>query len=593
MSKRQFHWAITIFVGTVIIIGGIGLLIWQAFWPHIQQWSFGGNNRVVPFHEHHNVDPEIPNLISDRELWRQSDAPQPFIEDEVIYLPIEFIRQTGLDQFIFWDSYASVLFVTTRDDVLSFNLNQTRFYLNGAPQPLTHPIRRVGDDIFIPASLAEALYPLSVTHYSYYNLIVVENLSLPRTTAELTHRTDIRYREASNSPIAVRAPSGSTVVVFEEVGDFTRVRSEEGLLGWALTSALGERETIVPLETLEREPLLGSFVNNHVHHPPNWPTGRPVVMAWDSIYVQAANAVMMENPLDESLTVISPMWFRLDEETMTITSLASREYVLWAQAQGVQVWPFVFDVFYNHSHAILTNQEARQRVINTLVQYVDDLGLDGINIGFEHVRPADGVYLIQFLRELAPLLRQRGAVLSTNVLVPRPYTQFYRRDLMAYTVDFIIIMAYDEHWSSAPTSGPVASMPFVQRSIEDSLLQVPRGQLVLGVPFYNRLWREVIGDNRVETRQTRHFGTGYTRAWFDYHDVEWEWLPDVGKYFAYFPAMDDGVPVQWLVWLECERSIALKLQAALGYQLAGVSVWNRNFRHNEELWEVMGRYFGN
>jgi len=300
----------------------------------------------------------------------------------------------------------------------------------------------------------------------------------------------------------------------------------------------------------------------------------------------------MANPLDESLTVIAPMWFRLDEETMGITSLACMEYVQWAQAQGVQVWPFVFAVFYSHSHAILTNREARQRVIDTLIGYVDELGLDGINIGFEHIRPADGVYLIQFLRELAPQLRQRGVVLSKNVLVPRPYTQFYRRDLMAYTLDFIIIMAYDEHWSNAPNSGPVASLPFVQRSIEDSLPQIPREQLVLGVPFYNRIWREVIGDNRVETRTTRHHGTGYTRAWFDYNDVEWEWLPDIGKYFAYFAALDDGVPVQYLVWLECERSIALKLQMALGYELAGVSVWNRNFRHNEDLWEVMGQYFG-
>jgi len=45
------------------------------------------------------------------------------------------------------------------------------------------------------------------------------------------------------------------------------------------------------------------------------------------------------------------------------------------------------------------------------------------------------------------------------------------------------------------------------------------------------------------------------------------------------------------VWLECERSMDLKLQLFSEYELAGVSVWNRNFRHNEELWDVIGRYF--
>jgi len=591
MTKRQFQWAVTIFVGAVIIIGGVGLLLFQAFWPHLQSSSIRSNNRVIAFHEHHGLDPEIPNLVYGRVRMPPSEWAPPFLEDEVIYLPMSFLR-AHFDEFLFWDDGASTLFVTTREDILSFYPNQTSFSLNGQSQTLEHPIRRIGDETFLPASLAEALYPLIARFYPAYNMVVVENASHPRVTAELTRRTDIRYREASNSPITTRAPAGSTVVVFEEVGDFTRVRCQDGLLGWALTSSLGETTTAIPMEELERETLLDVFIDNSIHYSPNWPQGQPVVMAWDSTYTQAANEYRMGIPLDESLNVISPMWFRLDEDTMTITSLANRAYVEWAQAQGVQVWPYVFDVSYNHSHAILTNRESRQRVIETLLEYVDDLGLDGINIGFEHIRPRDGAYLIQFLRELAPHLRQRGVVLSKNVLVPRPYTQFYRRDLMAFTVDFVIIMAYDEHWHSAPESGPVASLPFVQRGIEDSLHEVPPNQLILGVPFYNRVWREIIGNNTVETRTRRYHGTSYTRAWFEYNGVEWEWLPERGKYYGEFAALEEDEAVLYRVWLECERSMELKMQQVWGYSLAGVSIWNRNFRHNEGLWEVIGEHFG-
>ena len=594
MTTRQFQWAITIFVGIVVIIGGIGLLIWHVFRPHIQQLPFGSSNRVVPFHEHHRLDPDIPNLIfGDARL--PAEATQPFVdEDGTIYIPAAFLR-THFDQFLFWDAYAEVLFVTTRSDILEFTPDQTSFRKNGVLQLTEHPIRQADGEIFLPANLAEALYPLTARHYTAYNLVVIENAAVPRTTAQLTMRTDIRYNHNRNATIAVQAPAGTIVTLFDQYGDFTRVRNEDGLLGWALTESIGERVTAIPLDTLERETLLSDFVVNTVHYPPNWPAGRPVVMAWDVTYVQAANAARMDVPMHESLNVISPMWFRLDEETMTITSLACRDYVEWAQAQGVQVWPYVFDVFYNHSRAILTSREARQRVIDQLLHYVDELGLDGINIGFEHIAPPVGPYLIQFLRELAPPMRQRGAVLSKNVLVPRPYTRFYRRDLMAFTVDFIIVMAYDEHWHSAPTSGPVASLPFVQRGIEDSLALVPREQLVLGLPFYNRIWREVINDNTPQTRTRRYHGTSYTREWFEYNfeltGREWQWLPETGKYFGAFPALEDGVMVEYLVWLECERSIELKLELFRGYELAGVSVWNRNFRHNEGLWEVIGRYF--
>jgi len=425
-------------------------------------------------------------------------------------------------------------------------------------------------------------------------MVVVENAEIPRTTAALARSTNIRYREFANAPIAAQPSAGSIVVVFEEAGDFTRVRNEDGLLGWVLTSDIGETTSAIPLQGLERETLLAGFVSNRVHPTPNWPTGTPVVMAWDSIYTQAANTARMEIPPHESLNVIAPMWFRLDEETMGLTSLANRDYVEWAQAQGLQVWPYVFDVSSANARIILTNWEARQRVIETLLHYVDELGLDGINIGFEHVSQAVAPYLMQFLRELGPGLRARGVVYSKNVLVPFA-TMYYNRDLMAYFIDFIVVMAYDEHWIRAPYSGPVASIPFVQRGIEDMLAQVPAAQVVLGLPFYNRIWIEIIGDNTPETRTVRHHGTNYTRAFFEYNFPEgtgWEWLPDIGKYYGEFVAAEDDGAVLYRVWLECERSIEQKLQLFWGYNLAGVSVWNRNFRHNEGLWELLETHFG-
>jgi len=592
MTKRQFQWAITIFVGVVIIVGGAGLLLWQAFWPHLEGLPFGSNNREIPFHEHHNLDPGIPNLIHNDAWQRPSEAPQPFIMDDEMYIPVSFLR-AHFDPFIFWDDYADVLFITTLDDIFVFYPDQQRFYLNGQPRLMDNPIRRVGEDTFLPADIVRALYPITITHYETYNLIVVENLAAERTTTVLTSRTNIRYREDSRAPITARAPAGSTMVLFEEVGDFTRVRNEDGLLGWILTSEIGETQTDTPIDTSDQETILSSFIDNRIHSQPSWPTNKPVVMAWDSTYVQAANAVMMNMYLPESLNVLAPMWFRLDAETMSITSLACREYVQWAQGLGLQVWPYVFDVSVANSSAILTNKEARSNVIETLLMYIDELGLDGINIGFEHVRQAHAPYLMQFLRELGPGLRERGVVFSKNVLVPT-YTRYYRRDLMAYFIDFIVVMAYDEHWHRAPTSGPVASLPFVERGIVDMLSEVPRQQLVLGLPFYNRIWREVIGNNTLETRTRRYHGTKYTRAWFEYNFPEgttWEWLSDIGKYYGEFAAHEEGESVMYRIWLECERSMALKLELFRDYGLAGVSVWNRNFQHNGELWDVMATHF--
>jgi len=514
-----------------------------------------------------------------------STSPQPFLDGEVVYLPAAFFT-ANFDQFLFWDAGADALIITTRDDNLVFHVGQTRFYANGIPQNMQHPILNVDGVVFMPASLAEALYPIIVHFNSQYNLVVVEDATIPHTTAELTRRTDIRFREDNNAPIAVRVPAGETVTVFEERGEFTRVRTGDGLLGWALTSSLGEPTTVSPLNLIERETLLGGFIFNSIH-PPNWPAGRPVVMAWDSVSSMDANYARMQVPLYNSLNVIAPTWFSLNEGATILTSIVSREYVEWANESGVQVWPS-FEIP-GDVRNFLTDRVARQRIIGQLVGYVDELGLGGINIDFEPRSPIEGPYFIQFLRELAPPLRTRGAVLSVNTGVRE--SAFYERSLLAYTVDFVIIMAQDEYGHDSEISGPVASVPFVQRSIENLLEYVPREQLVLALPFYNRVWREIVGNNTPETRQLRHFGVAYTRDWFDYSGAEWEWLPDIGNYYGEFTILEDEDVVRYRVWLECERSIDVKLQICQANNLAGVAVWNRNFRNNEELWDVMGRFF--
>jgi len=592
LVKRQLQWALTIFVGIIVFVGGGSLLVRHAIWPQIQRLPFIANRDVVPFHQHHGLDPEISSLIFGNALLQTSDAPPPFLEDEVVYLPVSFLAY-HFDRFLFWDEGAQVLIVTTCNEILVFNPGRTSFYLDGFPHELDNPILAVDGDVFMPACLAEGLYPITVRHYAAYNIVVVENAAAPYTKAELANRTNIRYQPDNRSPIAVRATSGSSVIVFEESedGEFIRVRNEDGLLGWVPASSVEALYAVSPHNGInERNTILGDFVNHTTRRPSMWPAGQPVVIAWDDISEQAVNYSRMQAPLYEGINVLAPTWFRLDDAATGITSIGCREYTAWAQAEGVQVWP-VFEVPAGHVGAFLTDRAARTRVINQLIRYIDELNLDGINIDFEPLGAAEGPYFMQFLREFAPRLGRRNVVLSVNV---SPHgTAFYRRELLSLTVDFVIVMALDEHGQNSELSGPVASMPFVQAGIDNLMVYISSEQLVLGLPFYNRVWREVIGNNTPQTRREFHFGTAYTREWFEYNDAEWEWMPDIGSYYGGFVALEGDETVRYRVWLECERSMDEKLQIARARNLAGVSVWNRNFRHNDELWEVIGRHFGN
>ncbi|MCL2405904.1 MAG: glycosyl hydrolase family 18 protein [Defluviitaleaceae bacterium] len=590
MVKRQLQWALTIFVGIIVIVGGGSMLVRHVIGPHVQRLPFVSNRDVVPFHENFGFDPEIPIMVYGYALLQESDAPPPFVEYEsqVVYLPVAFLAY-HYDRFLFWDEYAQVLTITTHNEMLVFHPGQVQFYLNGFPQYMTNPILMVNGNLFMPACLAEGLYPLTVYHNTENNIVIIENINTQHTRAELTSRTDIRYGPDNRSPIAARAASGSRITVFEESenGDFTRVRNEDGIVGWVTTSSVGASHIGVD-EVIERETLLDGFVNYAIRRTALWPTGRTVIMAWDNISEPAANNTRMQSPIYESINVIAPTWLRLDSVDAGVASIGTQEYTAWAHEQGVQVWP-TFEIAGGQTRAFLTNRAARQRVINQLANFVDELNLDGINIDFSPASPAEGPYFVQFLRELSLRLGMRSVVLSVNIAAQE--TAFYSRELLRYTVDFVFVLALDEHGHDAQYSGPVASLPFVAESVNNMLAYIPQEQLILGLPFYNRIWREVIGDNTQETRQVQHFGTAYTREWFEYNNAVWEWLPEVGSYYGRFAAHEGDDIVYYRVWLECERSMSEKLQVVLDNNLRGVALWNRNFRHNEELWEVMGQHY--
>ena len=64
----------------------------------------------------------------------------------------------------------------------------------------------------------------------------------------------------------------------------------------------------------------------------------------------------------------------------------------------------------------------------------------------------------------------------------------YQRDEQALFADYVVLMAYDEHYNGSD-EGPVASIDFVKKGVEDTLKEVPADQLILGIPFYTRIWR--------------------------------------------------------------------------------------------------------
>jgi spore germination protein YaaH len=163
--------------------------------------------------------------------------------------------------------------------------------------------------------------------------------------------------------------------------------------------------------------------------------------------------------------------------------------------------------------AILGNPSKRSMLITTIVNEVQNAGGDGVNIDFEQVRASQRANMVVFMRDLASAIR--GVIPGAEVSMATPAVDWSNAfDLaeLSKICDYLVLMGYDYHWSSAPTAGPVAPLAGesynVTRSVDTYLAAgVAPEKLLLGVPWYGYDWRVTDTSRMAATRGT---GTAVT-----------------------------------------------------------------------------------
>lgn len=111
----------------------------------------------------------------------------------------------------------------------------------------------------------------------------------------------------------------------------------------------------------------------------------------------------------------------------------------------------------------------------------------GIVLDFEGQAPSDTGIMVRVVRAFADSARSRGASLVAMAIPAADTAAYPTRTFMA-VVDLLIVMLYDEHWStSAP--GPIATPTWVRRTLGQRVAEVGASRIVAALPVYGYQWR--------------------------------------------------------------------------------------------------------
>jgi spore germination protein YaaH/AraC-like DNA-binding protein len=298
------------------------------------------------------------------------------------------------------------------------------------------------------------------------------------------------------------------------------------------------------------------------------------------IYFGNANAYISHvNDTRNSLNEISPNYFNLDMNGNLVLTAIDINFINEMHSRDIKVVPFLSNHWDREKgRAALKN---RAKLVTQIADAIEAYNLDGINVDIENMTQEDRNDYTDFVRMLNAQLPP-GKIIAVAV-APNPYgvnkgwQGSYDYASLAKYSDYLMIMAYDEHYQGG-SPGPVASLPFVEKSIKYALERVPKDKIVLGIPFYGRYWKneKSYGGYGVSNYQIDELVYKYNGkveldvASYSPKAVITIKNSDVKPYIL-GRQLDAGT---YTFWYENEESIRAKLELVKKYDIKGTGSWS-------------------
>lgn len=284
------------------------------------------------------------------------------------------------------------------------------------------------------------------------------------------------------------------------------------------------------------------------------------------------------NRTNGALNTVSPTYFDINIDGTLKFNTVSTDLVNHAHSQGMKVVPFLSNHWNAESgiNALLNRENLSTEIANMIEQY----NLDGVNVDIEavnHNYQSEFTDFVAKLRSKIPANKEVSVAVAAN---PNGWTTgwhgLYDYTGIAQHADYLMVMAYDESWQGS-TPGPVASGNFVERSITYALSKTTPDKIVIGMPFYGRLWSadNNFNGNGIKLDLVDDFITTFGGT--SVYDTATQSVRGTFTVTSSSPVRTlNGktlIPGTYTVWYENADSIQYKLSLINKYNLKGSGAW--------------------
>src|SRR5882724_8569204 len=314
--------------------------------------------------------------------------------------------------------------------------------------------------------------------------------------------------------------------------------------------------------------------------PPVIPTSRPLSIGfyinWDE-----SSLASLEKNLDHLDWVITE-WSHLDGSNVenplvTDVHVPALNFIRQTRPQ-VRIIPMVQNLLDEKWNSGLlarkiADEVSRQRLISALTSFVEGNKFGGICIDFEEPLPASQANLLIFIRELHDVFAPKGLTVLQTVPFDDPDWNYQN---YAAASDYLILMAYDQHWAGSD-AGPIASQAWFEQHLVSRMYQLNPAKTIIALGNYGYDWTD--GEKEVDEVTCQ-------KALLTAKESDAKVLFDPDSRTPYFE-YDEEDESHHRVWFLDAVTAYNQMRAASGYKPAGYAVW-RLGSEDPSIWSILG-----
>lgn len=501
----------------------------------------------------------VEDIIIERE------KPVAFFDNN-IYFSFEFLKEY-IDENLFYDETEETIIFTNENFAKRFFIDDLKGSINSKEFYIENPIIKKDNKIFIPYEIFKGDYDISVDYYEDTNAVIIDFLDRSYLTGNIIlEEATIRTNLDIKSPIIDRElVLGDSIYVYGEYENWLKVRTFDGILGFMEKKYIKLNHT----KDIYKNQLKDRNIVDHSRK-------EKINLTWDYTYAKVKFTDNIK-PIP-GVNVISPTWFSILDNAGKIQDKGNKDYVKKYNDLGYEIWALLDNSFDpDLTSELLKSSAMREKIILDIKDIYMDYGFQGINIDFENVHLKDTDLLTQFVRELYPIFKENNMVVSmdvTTLSTSENWSRSFDRPRLHKALDFIFLMAYDQHWASSPLAGSVAEYEWVEKGLIKVLEQIPNEKLLLAIPFYTRLWIE-----EEEKLTSQSISMSVANKFINENSIETVWNETAGQYYG--EMIKDNK--DYKIWIEDEKSLSYKVSLVHKYNLAGIGSWRKGFE-TEDIW---------